>query len=109
MWIKATEYALLKARIAELEGQVQLWGDRHTKALAAADEWKARADAERLRSDEAVDQLLQTKGLPSVAPTEKPPTLEQLSDLFAEDPAEVREIVNEIKERGAESVLLESE
>lgn len=69
---------------------------------------QTRLDQERQRSDEAVDQMLRVKGLPAVSPTEKPPTLEQLTSLFDEDPAEVREITHEIKERSAESVLLES-
>jgi hypothetical protein len=66
-----------------------------------------RLDAERLRSDEAVDRLLGMKGIGPVSPMEKPPTLESLSDLFQEDPDEVKAIIDDIKERGAADVLLD--
>lgn len=107
MWIKRMVYEDLLRKAITDATLVGVQTDTIAALKSRVKELSDRLDAERLRSDEAVDQMLRVKGLPSVAPTEKPPSLEELSDLFAEDPDAVREIVGDIKDRGAATVLLE--
>ena len=95
---KLVEIATLRERIVHLtDGILELRAecDKLIEALAA----------ERARSDSAVDKLLGAHGMPPVTPAVVP-TLDQLSSLFEEDPTEVREIQQDIKERGAANVLL---
>ena len=67
-------------------------------------ELKVALAAERKRSDNAVDRLLNSKGLPAVTPPDKV-TLEELSSMFEEAPESVEAIHKAIEEHGIEEVL----
>lgn len=109
MWIKHLDWEVTLVKLQKAETEARFYQNQVDELKSKLRELQVRLDQERMRSDEAVDKMLQVRGLPPVSPTEKPPSLEELTSLFDEDPAEVRTITHDIKDRGADTVLLESE
>ena len=105
MWIRRTEYVSLVAKVAELSAVRFAQDARTTELMAYVAKLEEAVAAERARTNSAVDKLLGAHGMPPVTPAVVP-TIDQLSSFFEEDPAEVREIVQDIKEHGAANVLL---
>ena len=105
MWIMAKTWAEKLVEIAVLKEQVGALRATIAGLLKVVDKLEEAAALERARSDRAVDKMLGQQGIPPVTPNPMP-TLDQLSSLFEEDPAVVREIQDDIKEHGAANVLL---
>ena len=84
MWVKGSAYIALVARVAELEATLAAQEEMVERLNSSLTKAYAATDAERKRSDSAVDRLLNSKGLPAVTPPDKV-TLEELSSMF-EDP-----------------------
>ena len=108
MWIMAKTWAEKLVEIATLKAQVESLRTTIVGCRLLLDKLEEAIAAERARGDLAVDRMLGSHGMPPVTPNPMP-TLDQLSSLFEEDPAEVREITANIKERGAANVLLGAE
>ena len=106
MWVRRADYISLVASVAELTAtktaqveMVERLNSSLTKAYAAR-------DAERKRSDNAIDRMLNVRHLPAVTPPDKI-TLDEISGLFEESPDEVAALQKTIEERGIEEVLLD--
>jgi len=100
MWIGKELYAALVRDNNTSHWTAKVIEERDT--LIA--ELKVALAAERKRSDNAVDRLLNSKGLPAVTPPDKV-TLEELSSMFEETPESVEAIHKAIEEHGIEEVL----
>ena len=104
MWIKRDIYDAFMQKVAQVEFcEVNL-----DELKAEIQRLRVELAAERARSDSAVDRLLEQKGVGPVTPV-KAPTLEDLSSMFEEDPAEVTAIRHAIKEQGAAAVLMSTD
>ena len=101
MWISKPRFEALvraEAQVEALNEMIERLNSSLTKAYEAR-------DAERKRSDNAVDRLLNSKGLPAVTPPEKI-TLEELSSMFEETPEGIAAVREAIEKHGIEDVLL---
>jgi len=106
MWIKRDAYITLVSRVASLEAT----GAAQERLIERLNASLTRAyiirDAERKRSDTAIDRMLNVHHLPAVTPPDKI-TLDEISGLFEESPDEVAALQKTIEERGIEEVLLD--
>lgn len=104
MWLWRSEHDALRLALATASLNEKHLREQLDATLVRIGVLEGMLKEERGRTDEAVDQMLRVKGLPPVTPPVKPPMLDLA--IFEEDPAEVKEIVHAIKERGGAEVLL---
>lgn len=107
MWIKRTEYLTLYGLNATLAAQVMALDLQVLELQKRGQELAEALAAERARSDNAVDRLLNMKGLPGVTPT-KHATLDDITGMFAEDEEAVAAVRKAIAEHGLEQTLADS-
>jgi hypothetical protein len=105
MWVRRADYTLLRERLAGVSAQVFAKTEVIKDLIERVDELKAALIAERKRSDNAVDRMLNVKHLPAVTPPDKI-TLDEISSMFDESPEAVAAIHKAIAEQGIEEVLL---
>lgn len=106
MWIMVKTYAEMQAQIASLKSQVESLKTAIETLVKLNEKFEEAMAAERARADIAVDRMLGQQGVPPITPVQAP-SLEELSSMFEESPAEVAAIRQAIKERGAFDVLME--
>ena len=106
MWIKRTDYIVLVSQLATVEATLVAQSEMVERLNASLLKAYAARDAERKRSDNAIDRLLNVHHLPAVTPPDKI-TLDEISGMFEESPDEVAALHKAIEERGIEDVLLD--
>ena len=97
------------ARIAHLADRIAALHEDVADLQEQVARLEVQCKEERERTDRATDRLLAQAGVAPVSRPVPPPSLDDISSLFEEDPTVVKELQEEIKTRGAASVLLEGE
>ena len=104
MWINCKDYALLTRLAAEGSVDAAHYRLRLSEAHTEIGRLRKEVELEKARANGAIDALLQSKGQPPVTPSEIPdPT-----QLFEEDPDELKRMAKAIAEGGVVSVLDEA-
>ena len=105
MWISREDYVSLLVENSRLKAQVDNAAVEKAGLLADLSLCRGELSQERKRSDNAIDRLLNSKGLPAVTPPEKV-DLEALASMFEETPEGIAAVRKRILDEGIEEVLL---
>jgi len=104
MWISKENWEHTVCEYASATASLRRLEEERTGLLESIRLLSERCSEERIRAENAIDQLLAKGGGNPVTPT-RVPDPNAYPGIFDEDPDALRELRDEIKDRGIEAVL----